>query len=89
MKKYSVTFTTYEEYEVEAENETEALRIAEEKLESDKKTLTEYLDFVKDANSSFKDLYVTLEQKISELDSAISSNKAAYNKGKYFWEKIW
>ena len=60
-----------------------------EKLESDKKTLTEYLDFVKDANSSFKDLYVTLEQKISELDSAISSNKAAYNKGKYFWEKIW
>ena len=66
-----------------------------EKLESDKKTLTEYLDFVKDANSSFKDLYktleakITLEQKISELDSAISSNKAAYNKGKYLWEKIW
>ena len=27
MKKYSVTFTTYEEYEVEAENETEALRM--------------------------------------------------------------
>lgn len=26
MKKYNVTFTTYEEYEVEAENETEALR---------------------------------------------------------------
>lgn len=36
IKKYSVTFTTYEEYEVEAENETEALRIAEEKLESDR-----------------------------------------------------
>lgn len=34
IKKYIVTFTTYEEYEVEAENE--ALRIAEEKLESDR-----------------------------------------------------
>lgn len=36
IKKYSVTFTTYKEYEVEAENETEALRIAEEKLEFDR-----------------------------------------------------
>ena len=34
------------------------------KLESDKKTLKEYIDFVKDANSSFKDLYVTLGEKI-------------------------
>lgn len=38
MKKYSVTFTTYEGYEVYAENETEALRIAEEELESDRCT---------------------------------------------------
>lgn len=37
MKKYNVTFTTYEEYEVEAENETEALRIAEEELRSDRR----------------------------------------------------
>lgn len=36
MKKYNVTFTTYEEYEVEAENETEALRIAEDELRSDR-----------------------------------------------------
>ena len=36
MKKYSVTFTTYEEYEVEAENETEALKIAEDELMSDR-----------------------------------------------------
>ena len=36
MKKYSVTFTTYEEYEVEAENETEALKIAEDELRSDR-----------------------------------------------------
>lgn len=36
MKKYNVTFTTYEEYEVEAENETEALRIAKEELEADR-----------------------------------------------------
>jgi hypothetical protein len=27
MKKYNVTFTTYEEYEVEAENETEHLEL--------------------------------------------------------------
>lgn len=59
------------------------------KLEADKKTIKEYLDFVKDANSSFKDLYVTLGQKISALDSAISSNRAAYNKGKPFWEQLW
>lgn len=38
MKKYSVTFTTYEGYEVEAEDETEALRIAEEELEHDRCT---------------------------------------------------
>ena len=38
MKKYSVTFTTYEEYEVYAKNEIEALRIAEEELESDRCT---------------------------------------------------
>ena len=36
MKKYSVTFTTYEEYEVEAENETEAFKIAEDELRSDR-----------------------------------------------------
>lgn len=36
MKKYNVTFTTYEDYEVEAENETEALRIAEDELRSDR-----------------------------------------------------
>lgn len=36
MKKYNVTFTTYEEYEVEAENETEALKIAEDELRSDR-----------------------------------------------------
>ncbi len=59
------------------------------KLESDKKTLKEYIDFVKDANSSFKDLYATLGEKISDLDSAIASNRAAYNKGKPWWEQLW
>ena len=59
------------------------------KLESDKKTLKEYIDFVKDANSSFKDLYVTLGEKISDLDYAIASNRAEYNKGKPFWEQLW
>lgn len=59
------------------------------KLESDKKTLKEYIDFVKDANSSFKDLYVTLGEKISDLDYAIDSNRAEYNKGKPWWEQLW
>lgn len=36
MKKYSVTFTTYEEYEVEAKDEAEALRIAENELRADR-----------------------------------------------------
>ena len=59
------------------------------KLESDKKTVKEYLDFVKDANSSFKDLYVTLGEKIADLEKSISSNRAAYNKGKPIWEQLW
>ena len=36
MAKYSVTFTTYEEYEVEADSETEALKIAEDELRTDR-----------------------------------------------------
>ena len=59
------------------------------KLESDKKTVKEYLDFVKDANSSFKDLYVTLGEKITDLEKSISRNRAAYNKGKPIWEQLW
>ena len=38
MKKYCVTFTTYEEYEIEAENEDEAKKLAIEELESDRYT---------------------------------------------------
>lgn len=38
MKKYSVTFTTYEEYEIEAENENEAKQKAIEELEYDRYT---------------------------------------------------
>ena len=59
------------------------------KLESDKKTLKEYIDFVKDANTSFKDLDVTLGEKISSFDYAIASNRAEYNKGKPWWEQLW
>ena len=59
------------------------------KLEYDKKTLKEYIDFVKDANTSFKDLDVTLGEKISSLDYAIASNRAEYNKGKPWWEQLW
>ena len=58
-------------------------------MESDKKTVKEYLDFVKDANSSFKDLYVTLGEKITDLEKSISRNRAAYNKGKPIWEQLW
>lgn len=36
MKKYIVTFTTYESYEVEADNEDEAVMEAERELEEDR-----------------------------------------------------
>lgn len=36
MAKYRVTFTTYEEYEVDAENEIEALSIAKDELLDDR-----------------------------------------------------
>lgn len=35
-RSINVTFTTYEEYKVEAENKTEALRITEEELRSNR-----------------------------------------------------
>ena len=36
MAKYRVTFTTYKEYEVDAENENEALNEAERELRADR-----------------------------------------------------
>ena len=51
--------------------------------------MEKYVDFVRDANSSFKDLYKTLEAKIKALDTAIESDKAAYNKGKNILEREW
>lgn len=59
------------------------------KLSTDKDTMEKYVDFVRDANSSFKDLYKTLEAKIKALDTAIESDKAAYNKGKNIFEREW
>ena len=59
------------------------------KLSTEKATMKTYLDFVRDANSSFKDLYKTLEAKIKALDSAIESDKAAYNKGKNIFQREW
>ncbi|MGT2959940.1 hypothetical protein [Streptococcus caballi] len=62
------------------------------KLTNDKKTLTEYRDFVKDANTSFINLYDTLEEKISVLDVLIDSDQAEFNEGHtpfvdeyYYW----
>ena len=59
------------------------------KLSTEKATMKTYVDFVRDANSSFKDLYKTLEAKIKALDSAIESDKAAYNKGKNIFQREW
>lgn len=59
------------------------------KLSTEKATMEKYVDFVRDANSSFKDLYKTLEAKIKALDTAIESDKAAYNKGKNIFEREW
>ena len=59
------------------------------KLSTEKATMEKYVDFVRDANSSFKDLYKTLESKIKALDTAIESDKAADNKGKNILEREW
>ena len=59
------------------------------KLQNDKDKIKEFTDFVRDANTSYKNLYSTLTPKIAALDSSISSNKSKYNKGKPFWEWIW
>lgn len=59
------------------------------KLQDDKDKIKEFTDFVRDANTSYKNLYSTLTAKIAALDSSISSNKSKYNKGKPIWEWIW
>lgn len=68
------------------------LSTLQSKLTDDKKTLTEYRDFVQDANSSFIDLYDTLEDKISALNTSINNDKAEFNEGHtpfvdeyYYW----
>ena len=38
MNKYKVVFTTYEEYEIEADSEEEALNEAERQLENDRRS---------------------------------------------------
>ena len=38
MSKYKITFTTYEEYEIEADSEKEALNEAEIQLENDRRS---------------------------------------------------
>lgn len=59
------------------------------KLQEDKEILTEYYNYCRNANESFRDLYDTLEEKISDLNVQISSKKSAYNQDKPFWEWIW
>ena len=59
------------------------------KLQDDKDKIKEFTDFVRDANTSYKNLYSTLTAKIAALDNSISSNKSKYNKGKPIWEWIW
>ena len=50
------------------------------KLQNDKDKIKEFTDFVRDANTSYKNLYSTLTAKIAALDSSISSNKSKYNR---------
>lgn len=58
------------------------------KLEDNVKILKEYRTFVTDSNKAFINLYNTLEAEINNLNTIISQEREAYNKGKYFWEKI-
>ncbi|KXT71283.1 hypothetical protein [Streptococcus cristatus] len=59
------------------------------KLEEDLKKLKEYRNFAKDSNTAFMSLHARLEAAIVGLDAAISSDRAAYNKGKPIWEQLW
>ncbi|KXT75904.1 hypothetical protein [Streptococcus sp. DD12] len=59
-----------------------------DKLSTDYETLKGYRDFVRDSNKAFMAMYEELGNHITALNSAISRDKNAYNKGKKFWERI-
>ena len=65
---------------------TSYLSTFQTKLTDDTKDLKEYRDFVKDANTSFINLYNTLETKISSLKTAIKNDKLEFNEG-HTWPK--
>lgn len=56
------------------------------KLTDDVTDMTEYRDFVRDANTSFVNLYDLLESKISSLNASIIRDKKEYNEGHDGWE---
>ncbi|MBP2624204.1 hypothetical protein [Streptococcus oricebi] len=58
-------------------------------LKKDVKTMKQYRDFARDANTSFINLYNLLESKIASLDSKISRARDEYNKDKPLLEKLY
>ncbi len=51
------------------------------KLTKDIKVMKEYRDFVRDSNTSFVNLYSTLDSKISSLTTEINRDKDKFNEG--------
>ncbi|MFC3932212.1 hypothetical protein ACVR0S_09475 [Streptococcus dentapri] len=59
-----------------------------DKLDTQKKTIKKYRDFVRDSNKAFVTMYKDLTDEISSLESAIESDRSSYNKGKSFGDQI-
>ncbi|MBP2621732.1 hypothetical protein ACVRXQ_11375 [Streptococcus panodentis] len=64
------------------------LESASSKLKQHKQVLQDYVDFVRNSNSSFIDLYSDVVAKISSLEYQLESIKTEYNKGKKFFDRI-
>ncbi len=60
-----------------------------EKLAKDIKTMQEYHDFVRDANTSYVNLYNTLGDKIETLSAQISRDVDTYNADKFIFDRIY
>ncbi|MBZ2065760.1 hypothetical protein K1I94_02485 [Streptococcus sanguinis] len=64
------------------------LESASSKLKKHKQVLQDYVDFVRNSNSSFMELYSDVVAKISALESQLESIKTEYNKGKKHFNRL-
>lgn len=59
------------------------------KMQKDIQTMKKYRDYVRDANQSYKNLYVTLDNEATRMRDNKNYYKDCYNEGKNFLERIW